>query len=81
MLGALPSAIVGVFGPRAAMGRGARAAGALGACLVLNAVLNVLLVPRYGLITAAWATVVCQFVLTGLLSACLGDRTDGVDPR
>jgi O-antigen/teichoic acid export membrane protein len=77
MLGVLPSAVVAVLGPRAAIGSGQRAARRLGTCLVLNVVLNLILVPRYGVIAAAWATVLCQVALMILLGSCLGDQVVG----
>jgi O-antigen/teichoic acid export membrane protein len=63
LLAALPTAVITVVGPRATLTRGKAVVLALLACLTLNVLLNILGVPRFGIMAAAWATVVCQWLL------------------
>ena len=67
LLAAVPTAVVTVLGPRATLMRGQGVICALVACLVLNVVLNAVGVPRFGIMAAAWATVLCQSLLLALV--------------
>jgi O-antigen/teichoic acid export membrane protein len=63
LLAAVPTAIVTVVGPRATLTRGRAVVLALVSCLTLNVVLNVIGIPRFGIMAAAWATVASQWLL------------------
>ncbi len=78
LLAALPTAVITVVGPRATMTRGKAVVFALLACLALNVLLNILGVPRFGIMAAAWATVVCQWVLLILIVTQLRRTTGGL---
>lgn len=71
LLGLIPSVLVGIYGTRATLLNGGAVARALGFCLVLNVVLNVAAVPRYGAYAAAWATAISQTALALLLARTL----------
>jgi O-antigen/teichoic acid export membrane protein len=45
---------------------------AMGVAAVVNAVLNLLWIPRFGIVGAAWATLVAELVILALSGAALG---------
>ena len=49
-------------------------------CLFLNVMLNILLIPKYGIIGAAWATS-CSYTLAFVLMMIIYHRLFGVDIR
>ncbi len=67
VLAIVPSVVVTILGPVAFLRGRTRAATAFATVLVLNIVLNVALLPVLGVQAAAWATLLCQMLLAGLL--------------